>query len=224
MATRLARRWRQWDVTWNFRGHSGHNASMEPDYGSLWRRVRAGDSSAFGLLFEHQADAIYGFCLRRTGERAAAEDLLSIVFLEAWRRRDKALSADKVVPWLYGIATNVVRNERRSRRRYAIALARLSSSPDEVSAYEIENQFEGHQQIQRLLGVLERLPRRQRETFVLCAWCGLSYEEAAFALGIPVGTVRSRLSRARKRLVDLRPCSDMNSRKAIREPKEAVLP
>lgn len=178
---------------------------MEPDYGSLWRRVRAGDSWAFGLLFEHQADAIYNFCFRRTGERATAEDLLSIVFLEAWRRRDKDIQADKVVPWLYGIATNVVRNERRSRRRYEIALARLSSGPDEAPAYETENRLEDDQQIQRLLGALERLPRRQRETFVLCAWCGLSYEEAAFALRIPVGTVRSRLSRARTRLVELAP-------------------
>ena len=90
---------------------------MEPDDSILWARSRAGDADAFGLLFERHAKAIYNYCFRRLGDWAAAEDMLSIVFLEAWRRRDKELPPDKVLPWLYGIATNVVRNRRRSERR-----------------------------------------------------------------------------------------------------------
>jgi DNA-directed RNA polymerase specialized sigma24 family protein len=75
---------------------------------------RAGDADAFGLLFDRHAKAIYNYCFRRIGSRATAQDLLSMVFLEAWRRRDKELPPDKVLPWLYGIATNVVRHQRRS--------------------------------------------------------------------------------------------------------------
>ena len=75
----------------------------------------------FGLLFERHARAIYN-CFRRTADWAVAEDLTSIVFLEAWRRRERELLPEKVLPWLYGIATNVIRNRRRSLRRHAAAL------------------------------------------------------------------------------------------------------
>ncbi len=98
---------------------------MEPEDSILWARSRAGDADAFGLLFERHAKAIYNYCFRRTGDWALAEDLLSVVFLEAWRRRRKELEPGKVLPWLYGIATNVVRNQRRSQRRFAGALRRF---------------------------------------------------------------------------------------------------
>jgi RNA polymerase sigma-70 factor (ECF subfamily) len=91
----------------------------------LWARSRDGDADAFALLFERHAKAIYNYCFRRVGDWGAAEDLLSVVFLEAWRRRRKQLPPDKVLPWLYGIATNVVRNRRRADRRYRAALARV---------------------------------------------------------------------------------------------------
>jgi Sigma-70 region 2 len=89
----------------------------------LWWSARNGDAEAFATLFERHAKAIYNYCFRRIGDWSAAEDLLSVVFLEAWRRRDKELPPGKVLPWLYGIATNVVRNRRRSERRYRMALA-----------------------------------------------------------------------------------------------------
>ena len=62
---------------------------MEPD-SSLWSRAQTGDEQAFGILFERHAQTIYNYCFRRVGEWSAAEDLVSIVFLEAWRRRAKA--------------------------------------------------------------------------------------------------------------------------------------
>ncbi|MGH3144162.1 MAG: RNA polymerase sigma factor, partial [Gaiellales bacterium] len=87
---------------------------MDLDDSVLWSRARAGDSDAFGLLFQRHAGAIYNYCFRRVGNWDAAEDLVSIVFLEAWRRRSKPLPIGKELPWLYGIATNVVRNRRRA--------------------------------------------------------------------------------------------------------------
>jgi RNA polymerase sigma factor (sigma-70 family) len=180
--------------------------SMEPDDGALWCRVRLGDADAFGVLFELHADAIYNYCFRRIGDWATAEDLLSVVFLEAWRRRDKELAPDKVLPWLYGIATNVVRNQRRSRRRFAAALRRLPRPDDErTTADAVAQRLDDEPEMQRVLTLLGRLPRREQEVFVLCAWSELSYDDAAVALGIPIGTVRSRLSRARARLRELAP-------------------
>jgi RNA polymerase sigma-70 factor (ECF subfamily) len=176
------------------------------DDSGLWQRVRTGDADAYGLLFERHADAIANYCFRRVGDWATAEDLLSIVFLEGWRRRDKQLPHGKVLPWLYGIAANVVRNQRRAQRRYAAALRRLAEAePDGYVAERAGERLDHERQMKRVLALVGRLPRREQEAFTLCAWSGLSYEDAALALGIPVGTVRSRLSRARARLRELEP-------------------
>jgi RNA polymerase sigma factor (sigma-70 family) len=177
---------------------------MEPSDASLWARSRAGDADAFGLLFERHARAIYNYCFRRIGKRATAQDLLSIVFLEAWRRRDKELPADKVLPWLYGIATNVVRHQRRSERRFAAALNRLPKAGADPDFADDSAEFlDLERQAQKALGLLQALPRREQDVFVLCVGMELSYEDAALALDLPVGTVRSRLSRARARLREL---------------------
>src|SRR5437762_4966461 len=109
------------------------------------------DAAAFGDLFERHANAIYNYCFRRVGNWATAEDLLSVVFLEAWRRRDKQLPPDKVLPWLYGIATNVVRNQRRSERRYAAALRRVPARTTEGSLAELAaERLDDERQMQRV--------------------------------------------------------------------------
>jgi RNA polymerase sigma-70 factor (ECF subfamily) len=173
---------------------------------SLWSRSRLGDADAFAQLFERHANAIYNYCFRRVGEWSTAEDLLSIVFLEAWRRRRVVLPPGKVVPWLYGIATNVVRNQRRAQRRYAAALRRMPTPRgDEAFGDSANSRVDDESQMLKVLALIGKLPQREQEVFALCAWSGLSYEDAASALGIPIGTVRSRLSRARARLRDLEP-------------------
>lgn len=184
----------------------GHEGAMELDDSVLWSRARAGDSAAFEMLFERHGRTIYNYCFRRVGSWAVAEDLVSIVFLEAWRRVDKQLPSGKEIPWLFGIATNVVRNRRRSERRYAAALRRVSQPSSEPSfAEDSDERIDDEKLMGRALALLGRLPRREQEVFALCAWSELSYEEAAIALRIPVGTVRSRLSRARARLRELDP-------------------
>jgi RNA polymerase sigma-70 factor (ECF subfamily) len=183
---------------------SGHEDVVEPEDSILWSRAQAGDADAFGLVFERHARTIYNYCFRRIGDWAAAEDLVSIVFLEAWRRRDMRLPPGKELPWLLGIATNVIRNGRRSERRHAAALSRVPAPrSDPTFTDESEERLDDERLMRRALTLLARLPRREQEVFALCAWFELSYDDAALALEIPTGTVRSRLARARARLREL---------------------
>jgi RNA polymerase sigma-70 factor (ECF subfamily) len=176
---------------------------MEKSDAELWRLVSEGDRDAFGALFERHGLLLYNYCFRRTGDWAQAEDLVSVVFLEAWRRRDKRLPPDKVLPWLYGIATNVVRNHRRSLRRSAAALIRLRGEPEVDMAEAVAERIDDQQLARRALELLSQLSVRDQDVVALCDGMGLSYEDAACALGVPVGTVRSRLSRGRTRLQEL---------------------
>jgi RNA polymerase sigma-70 factor (ECF subfamily) len=133
-----------------------------------------------------------------------AFNLTSVVFLEAWRRRDVALEADSALPWLYGVAVNVLRNANRSLRRHRQALARVPVPPDEPDpADDVAGRLDDERRMRDVLRVVGRLPRHEREVLQLCAWDRLSYEDAAATLGVPVGTIRSRLSRARRRLGEL---------------------
>ena len=180
--------------------------AVDVDDSVLWTRAQTGDCDAFGTLFERHARTIYNFCFRRVGDWATAEDLVSIVFLEAWRRLDKPLPRGKELPWLFGIATNVVRNRRRAERRHAAALRRVPQPNSDPSFADDSDQRVADEQLMgRALEFVARLPSREQEVFALCAWAELSYEDAAIALRIPVGTVRSRLSRARARLRELDP-------------------
>lgn len=172
----------------------------------LWQQACEGYAPAFGALFERHAGRIYNYCFRRTGNWAAAEDLTSTTFLLAWRGHGRApLQAESVLPLLYGIATNALRNHRRSLRRGRDAFARLplerAEEPDfaEEGAIRLDDQAA----MRRLLSVFTRLPRREQDVIALCDWSGLSYEDAAAALDIPIGTVRSRLARGRRRLREL---------------------
>lgn len=199
-------------VAANPRHDFGHEEAMDPSDSLLWARTREGDRESFGLLFDRHARTIYNYCFRRVGDRAAAEDLLSIVFLEAWRRRDQNVPPGKLLPWLFGIATNVVRNRRRSERRFAAALRRMPRPQPEPRFDDLADaRLDAEQTMRALLALVARLPQPDRDVFVLCSWMELSYEDAAFALDIPIGTVRSRLWRARKRLSELEPNSDRTS-------------
>lgn len=172
----------------------------------LWQQAREGDETAFGVLFERHARRIYNYCFRRTGDWALAEDLTSATFLLAWRGRARApLEAESALPLLYGIATNVLRNERRSLRRRREAFARLplerAEEPD--FAEEGPTRLDDQVAMRELLQLFVRLPRREQDVVALCDWSGLSYCDTAVTLDIPIGTVRSRLARGRRRLREL---------------------
>ena len=170
----------------------------------LWRRASGGDSTAFGVLFERHARAVYNHCFRRTADWALAEDLTSVVFLEAWRRRNEVrLDGERALPWLLGVATNVLRNRWRSARRHRDALARLPREQNADFAADVDERLDDERRMRAVLRAFRRLPARDQDILALAVWAGLSYEETALALDLPVGTVRSRLSRARARLREL---------------------
>jgi RNA polymerase sigma-70 factor (ECF subfamily) len=172
----------------------------------LWNCARDGDGAAFGILFERHGTRILNYCFRRTGDWTLAEDLTSATFLLAWRsHRRGPLLAESALPLLYGIATNVLRNQRRSLRRARDAFDRLPLERVEEAdfAEETAERLDDQTVMRQLLAVFSRLPRREQDVIALCDWSGLSYEDAALALGVPIGTVRSRLARGRHRLREL---------------------
>jgi RNA polymerase sigma factor (sigma-70 family) len=168
----------------------------------LWRRTARGDRDAFAELFDRHARRVYGLCFRQTGDWALAQDLTSVTFLEAWRRRRSVVVEEgKVAAWLLGIANNSVRQQGRSRRRHRRALDRLPAAPPEPDhADDSAARVAAERQATELLERMGRLPRAQRAALALVMWEGLSTAEAAVALGKPEATVRSHLHRARKRL------------------------
>nr|BFE27902.1 sigma-70 family RNA polymerase sigma factor [Actinomadura rugatobispora] len=165
-------------------------------------RIRAGDAVAFEGLFDEHSRRVYNHAFRLTGNWSVAEDVLSVTFLEAWRLRDRIdRDGGSLLPWLLGIATNVARNVRRAARRYEEALARLPPAeavPD--FAESVTERVDDAEEVAAVRTALAALRPSEREVFALYVWAGLSYAETAQALGVPVGTVRSRLSRARKKL------------------------
>jgi RNA polymerase sigma factor (sigma-70 family) len=179
---------------------------VEPN---LRARIRAGDPDAFGLIFDEYARAVYGLGFRLTANWSAAEDVVSLTFLEAWRLRATIdPTGESLQPWLLGIAVNVCRNLTRASRRHQAALARIPPPPAVPDfADELAGRLDDSAQLHQVAGALNALRRSEREVIALCVWSGLDYTTAAEALGVPVGTVRSRLSRARHRLRKLMPAS-----------------
>ncbi|MFI6722829.1 RNA polymerase sigma factor [Streptomyces sp. R-74717] len=166
-------------------------------------RVRAGEPSAFAELFDSYARTVYNHAFRLTADWATAEDVMAATFMEAWRLRDRVgPEGGSLRLWLLGIATNTARNQTRSNRRYraaATAAARAETAvPDH--AEEVAGRVDDRRRLAAALTALAALRRPEREVLALCLWEGLEYTDAAEALGIPVGTVRSRLSRARAKL------------------------
>jgi RNA polymerase sigma-70 factor (ECF subfamily) len=171
-------------------------------------RASLGDGAAFAAVFDRHHRVIWAYLARSAG-REAANDLAGEVFLVAFRRRDSFdESRGTVRAWLYGIATNQLREHARRSARGRRALLRLAGRRESAGVVDGIDGLDGIGEIDQrgpseasvVVACLRRLSDRDREVLVLYAWERLSYDEIAVALGVAVGTVRSRLARARARL------------------------
>lgn len=159
-----------------------------------WARALDGDGEAFGRLFDRHRGRVRLHSLRLAPTFSDADDAVAITFLEAWRRRDRVRFVDEsMLPWLLVTATNVARNLRRSARRYEAVLQALPLA--ENSAAPVDRLEMGGAEV-----ALARLTPAHRQVVTLCILEGYSEQEAATALGIAPGTVKSRLFRAKARM------------------------
>jgi RNA polymerase sigma-70 factor, ECF subfamily len=170
-----------------------HGQSTDSD---LFQRSVA-EPEVFTIIFNRHYRSVYGYVSRRVG-RVIADDLAAETFVRAFERRSAYdPRAERALPWLLGIAVNLIAHHRRSEARQFRALASAASfEPREVAA--IEGSLVGSSR--RLVSGLEQLDDYDREALLLYAWGDLKYVEIAQALGIPTGTVRSRIHRARRKL------------------------
>ncbi|TYB51833.1 RNA polymerase sigma factor [Nonomuraea sp. PA05] len=159
------------------------------------------DPDRFGAVFDRYFAAIHRFVHLRLGE-SAADDLAAETFLRAFRSRDRFdLTCRSARPWLYGIAANLVAEHHRAEARRYRALARSAGTVEIASHDERVVQRVSAAVMQpRLAAGLARLSAGDRDVLLLVACAQLSYDEVAEALGIPQGTVGSRLNRARRKL------------------------
>jgi RNA polymerase sigma factor (sigma-70 family) len=155
---------------------------------------------AFETVFDRYHGRIFGYLARRVGPDVA-EDLASEVFVAAFRQRG-TFHADAIsaAPWLFGIAANLARHHHRSQRRGRLAFGRAAERGVIWLDPDLEQRVDAARLGEELARSLQSLRVKDREILLLYALADLSYREIAAALGIPIGTVRSRLSRTRERL------------------------
>ena len=159
------------------------------------------DPEQFAAIFDRYFGQIHRYLARRVGSKLA-DDLAADVFVAAFAQRTRYdLDQECARPWLYGIATNLVGTQRRREQRYYHALARSAARqavPPADAGDQVADRVSAAAAGPALAAALATLPPGDRDVLLLVALAELSYPEVAAALGIPYGTVCSRLSRARR--------------------------
>jgi RNA polymerase sigma-70 factor, ECF subfamily len=161
------------------------------------------DPSVFAEVFDRHFESVFRFLARRVGV-VTAGDLASETFARAFEgRRRYRLERDDARPWLFGIATNLLRRHRRNEVRQLRAYARTGVDPVLDGLDDADSRADAAAAGSAFADALASLRADERDVLFLYAWADLSYVEIAEALGLPVGTVRSRLSRARAKVREL---------------------
>ncbi|MBT2503565.1 RNA polymerase sigma factor [Curtobacterium sp. ISL-83] len=159
-----------------------------------WALGLAGDGRAFGRVFDRHAPRLRRHAVGLVPTPHDADDVVAIAFLEAWRRGDRVrFVGDSLLPWLLVTATNAAHNLTRTSRRHRLFLGRF---PVDEFAPDPADSFTDGAAVSALRG----LALADQRVLTLCVVEGLSEREAAAALGVPPGTVKSRLHRAKARL------------------------
>jgi RNA polymerase sigma-70 factor (ECF subfamily) len=161
------------------------------------------EPETFGLIYDRHAATVLRFLGRRVGTEVA-EGLIGELFRIAFERR-KTFDASRVsaLPWLYGIGSNLLLKHRRGEARRLRASARMAAAGEAPDRRASAGALDARLLFPRVAGAIEALPDGEREALLLFAWEDLSYQSVAEALELPIGTVRSRLNRARAHLREL---------------------
>lgn len=177
------------------------------------RRALA-NPAAFTQIYDRHSRVVGAYLARRLGP-SEAEDILSETFLVAFRRRSSFdASQDSARPWLLGIATRLIKRHRAVEARYwaAVQLGAADAATQSDSSVErAAERADAAQAVRELWPTVSKLSSNDRETLMLFALADLTYEEVARSLNIPVGTVRSRLNRVRRRLTQARELLDVKT-------------
>lgn len=173
--------------------------------GNGGRTVAGEREAAFRALFDANHQALLAYSLRRTASAQDAVELLSDIMLVAWRRIEDVPAGEASRLWLYGVARNMLTNQRRADRRRSRLVERLAAGIDSA----VDDMSQPIANALWVRSALARLGDDDREVLTLTLWEGLAPREVALVLGIPAATVRTRLHRARSRMrVELEGATD----------------
>lgn len=180
----------------------GERLVGEPPDAALWLEATSGTESSFGILFHRHRARVFRKAYARVGNVAEAEDIVAMVFLEAWRSRAKVRIVDgSILPWLLVTTTNVTLNAERAKRRYRRMLSALPPGVDQRDhADDVAHALDLRQYSGRLTAALKRLNSTDRIIVDMCMIDEQPISMAAAVLDLPVGTAKSRLHRARAKL------------------------
>jgi RNA polymerase sigma factor (sigma-70 family) len=154
--------------------------------------------AAFRAVFDRHFDAVHRFVRRRVGS-TPADDIAAETFVRAFEHRSRfRRERDSALPWLLGIAVNILGRHYRDEERQLRAYARTGVDPVLETVELVDARLDAEASRRRLAEALAGLRPEERDVLLLFAWAELDYGEIADALEVPIGTVRSRLSRARE--------------------------
>ncbi|MET0298057.1 MAG: RNA polymerase sigma factor [Microbacterium sp.] len=167
---------------------------MDPTDAVDWDLVLVGDTAALGRFFDRHHQRLFRHALGVVGDREDAQDAVAVAFFELWRKRASVRLVDgSPLPWLITATSFAARNVERSARRYRRMLARVPRDEEASAAPAVHDET-------GVFAALKRLPAAERDVVVLAVLEGFPERETAQTLGIPEGTVKSRLARAKRRL------------------------
>ncbi len=180
---------------------------------ALFARVRRGDHDAFAVLVRRYERELYGYLRRYLGDATLADDVFQNTFVALHRKREQFESGRPFRPWLYAVATNqAIDAMRRAGRHAAVSLERAATDESgdlnrlleslEARGPQPLADVEGEEQREMVRRSVDELPEFLKQVVLLTYFQGLKYRDAADALGIPVGTVKSRLHAALQRLAE----------------------
>lgn len=171
----------------------------------VWGNAIGGNPDAFAEIFDAHRDRVFGHSLRLIRSIPDAEDVTALVFLEAWRRRTAVRVVEgSIIGWLLVTANYVVRNHSRSLRRHQAAMRKIPPpAVEEDHAVRVLDAFDTEDRARQVRQAFARLSSREQDILTLCVFEHLTAGQVSEALRIPVGTVKSRLSRAKTHLAGL---------------------